>query len=112
MSTEENLKNKPERKLPEILAPAGDSQCFLAAMAAGANAIYLGLKNFSARMEAENFSLTELSRLTALAHANKVKVYVAMNTMLKQEECAQAYRLLVRLADQVMADGLIVQDLS
>lgn len=40
---------------PEILAPAGDTQSFLAAMAAGADAVYLGLKHFSARMQADNF---------------------------------------------------------
>ena len=49
----------PER--PEILAPAGDAQCFTAALAAGADAVYLGLKHFSARMQAENFGLTDLS---------------------------------------------------
>ena len=54
---------------PEILAPAGDTPSFLAALAAGADAVYLGLKHFSARMQAENFGLTELSRLTDLAHA-------------------------------------------
>ena len=48
---------------PEILAPAGDESSFLAALAAGANAIYLGLKNFSARMEAENFNLLQVSKL-------------------------------------------------
>lgn len=52
---------------PELLAPAGDASCFLAALAAGADAIYLGLKHFSARMQAENFSIGELARLTALA---------------------------------------------
>ena len=48
----------PARK-PEILAPAGDAPSFLAALAAGADAVYLGLKHFSARMQAENFGLAE-----------------------------------------------------
>ena len=47
-------------KVPSILAPAGDTDSFLAAIAAGADAIYCGLKIFSARMEAENFSVEEL----------------------------------------------------
>ena len=47
------------KKKIEILAPAGDIDSFLAAIAAGADAIYCGLKNFSARMEAENFSLSD-----------------------------------------------------
>ena len=46
---------------PEILAPAGDADSFLAALAAGADAVYCGLKNFSARMEADNFGLAELT---------------------------------------------------
>ena len=95
---------------PEILAPAGDSQCFLAALAAGADAIYLGLKNFSARMEAENFSLTELSSLCDLAHAEGTRVYITLNTLIKQEECHQCFRLIKRLEDQVHCDGLIIQD--
>ncbi|MCR4666281.1 MAG: U32 family peptidase [Desulfovibrio sp.] len=97
---------------PEILAPAGDTQCFLAALSAGADAIYLGLKNFSARMEAENFGLKELSSLCDLAHSKDKKVYITMNTILKQEELTQAYHLLVRLEKQVHADGIIVQDLA
>lgn len=97
---------------PEILAPAGDTDCFLAALAAGANGIYLGLKNFSARMEAKNFGLSELARLVELAHANHCRVYVAMNNMLKERELEQAYRLVKRLAEQVNPDGLIIQDLA
>lgn len=100
------------RHRPEILAPAGDESCFLAALAAGADAVYLGLKHFSARMQADNFGLTELSRLTDLAHAEGARVYVAMNTMLKPGEPAPVYRLAARLARQVRPDGLIVQDLA
>ncbi|MBQ9407210.1 MAG: U32 family peptidase [Desulfovibrio sp.] len=97
---------------PEILAPAGDVPSFLAALSAGADAIYLGLKHFSARMQADNFGLTELSRLVDLAHAEQVRVYVAMNTLVKPGETAQIYRLAARLASQVRPDGLIVQDLA
>ncbi|NCD25674.1 MAG: U32 family peptidase [Deltaproteobacteria bacterium] len=97
---------------PEILAPAGDTDSFLAALAAGADAIYCGLKNFSARMEADNFSLTELSALTDLAHAKGVRVHVALNNLLKTPELAQAGRLVHRLAHQVRPDALIVQDLA
>ena len=86
----------PER--PEILAPAGDAQCFTAALAAGADAVYLGLKHFSARMQAENFGLTDLSRLTDLAHEEQARVYVAMNVLVKPQETAAAYRLIHRLA--------------
>ena len=64
--------------VPSILAPAGNKASFLAALAAGADAIYCGLKDFSARMEAKNFSIEELTPLTQLAHAKGVKVYVAL----------------------------------
>lgn len=100
------------RMQPEILAPAGDCDCFFAALAAGADGIYLGLKNFSARMEAENFGLAELARLVELAAQNNCRVYVAMNSMLREPELAQAYRLVRRLATQVRPAGLIVQDLA
>ena len=97
---------------PEILAPAGDEAAFLAALAAGADAVYLGLKHFSARMEAENFSIAQLARLTSLAHENGAKVYVAMNTLLKPDESVKAGRLINRLAGIVKNDGLIIQDLA
>ena len=63
-------------------------------------------------MQAENFGLTELSRLTDLAHAENARVYVAMNTLVKPGENAAAYRLAARLARQVRPDGLIIQDLA
>ena len=100
-----------EKRL-EILVFAGDADSFLAAVAAGADAVYCGLKNFSARMEAENFSLTELAALTELAHARGVRVHVAMNNLLKAPELDQAGRLIHRLARQVAPDALIVQDLG
>jgi len=68
---------------PAILAPAGNKASFLAALAAGADAVYCGLKSFSARMEAKNFTINELIPLTHLAHEKNIKVYVALNTLLK-----------------------------
>lgn len=97
---------------PEILAPAGDTECFLSALAAGADSVYIGLKNFSARMEAKNFGISELGRLTELAHASNARVYVAMNNLIKQNELDQAFRLVRRLVDQVGPDGLIIQDMA
>jgi putative protease len=98
--------------IPEILAPAGDANSFLAALSAGADAVYCGLKHFSARMQAENFPMKDLARLTGLAHKMDRKVYVAMNTLLKPGEEAQAGRLVDRLARAVSPDALIVQDLG
>ena len=95
---------------PEILAPAGDRQSFLAAMAAGADAVYMGLKHFSARMQADNFSTGELSRMVELADAENRRVYVAFNTLVKPDDIPAAGRLLARLARDVRPHGIIIQD--
>ncbi len=97
---------------PEILAPAGDTACFLAALAAGADAVYVGLKHFSARMQADNFSVKELSRLAELARAKDRKIYVAMNSLLKPGDLEAAGRLIDRLGRHVRPHALIVQDLG
>lgn len=99
-------------RIPEILAPAGGLEAALAALAAGADALYLGLKHFSARMQAENFSSADLARLTDLAHAEGRKVYLAMNTFIKPGESAQAARLVRRLLSGPAPDALIIQDLA
>ena len=95
---------------PEILAPAGSRDAFLAALAAGADAIYCGLKSFSARMEAKNFALAELAALTQLAHDRKVKVYVTFNSLLKPDDLDRAGQLIDQLQRYVHPDALIVQD--
>jgi putative protease len=97
---------------PEILAPAGDRQCLLAAVAAGADAVYLGLKHFSARMQAENFSVKDLAQLAETGRAHGVRLYVAVNTLIKPDEPAKAGRLIDRLERHVHPDALIVQDLG
>ena len=97
---------------PEILAPAGNRASFLSAIAAGADAVYCGLKQFSARMAAPNFTFEELAALTRLAHARGIKVYVAFNTLIKPEELERAEAFLQRLKRDVNPDALIVQDLS
>ncbi len=100
------------KSLPEILAPVGDTGAFLAALAAGADAMYLGLKAFTARMESQNFSLAELSRLAELAHQEGRKVFVALNSLLKPGEVGTALRLVAKLQRHVGPDALIVQDLG
>lgn len=94
------------------MAPAGDRASFLAAVAAGADAVYLGLKHFSARMQAKNFGLGELATLVDFAHERGVRVYVAMNVLLKPGDAQAASGLIERLALMVKPDALIVQDLG
>jgi putative protease len=97
---------------PMILAPAGNTNSFLAAIAAGADAIYCGLKIFSARMEADNFSIEELSRLSILAQSKNVKLYIAFNSTIKESEQEKVFNILTKLCRFVRFDALIVQDLA
>jgi putative protease len=99
-------------RAPEILAPAGSRDSFLAALAGGADAIYCGLKNYSARMAAENFTLEDIAALTELAHARGVRVYITLNVMLKPDELDDTGRLIGMLTRQVAPDGIIFQDLA
>ena len=97
----------------ELLAPAGSFETALAAFAAGANAVYLGLNSFSARAEAVNFSPDELRDLLAYAHSATPRraVYVTFNTVLDEDQLPQAVETLA-LLDELEPDGLIVQDLG
>ena len=97
---------------PQILAPAGNRAAFLAALAAGADAVYCGLKRFSARMEAKNFNIEELASLTALAHENGTRVFVTLNTVLKSEELTATGQTLEMLERSVHPDAVIIQDLA
>ena len=105
----ECMSNKIEASpRPSILAPAGNKASFLAALAAGADAVYCGLKQFSARMEAKNILLEELVPLTRLAHDMGTKVYVALNSLLKADDLNMAGRILELLNRWVKPDALII----
>ena len=93
----------------EILAPAGNSQCADAAIYNGANAIYLGLGNFSARQGADNFDALAFEEIVKKAHFFGVKVYVAMNTIAKDVEANDFLASLV-FAWNTGADAIILQD--
>ena len=97
---------------PEILAPAGNRASFLAAVAAEADAIYCGLKSFSARMQAKNFTLEEFAALVHLAHEKGIKVYVTINTLLRPDELVRVGKMLDQLQRLVQPDAVIVQDLA
>jgi putative protease len=94
---------------PKILAPAGDKNSFLAAVAAEADAIYCGLKIFSARMEADNFSIEELARLSSLAKARNIEIYIAFNSIIKESEIQKVSNILNKLCRFVDFDALIIQ---
>ena len=95
----------------ELLAPAGSFGTALSAFEAGADAVYLGLESFSARAQAVNFSLEQLSDLMSVAKAKDKRVYVTFNTLLTDGELPSAVELLAALED-IAPDALIVQDLG
>ena len=94
----------------EILAPAGNTECADAAIKSGADAIYLGLNAFSARQNAGNFDGTELRALLTKAHFCGVKVYVAMNTLVKDSEL-DAFEENLLSAWNSGVDAVILQDI-
>ncbi len=95
----------------ELLAPAGNLECALAAFDAGADAVYCGLKRFNARERTENFTFEEMSRLLAYAHKLNRHVYVTFNTLIKEDELDEAAQELARL-EQLRPDAVILQDLG
>lgn len=94
----------------EILAPAGNAVCADVAINNGANAIYLGYNAFSARQSAENFDGEALRAIMERAHFCGVKVYVAMNTVVKDQELSDFLDTLVFVWG-TGADAIILQDL-
>lgn len=96
--------------MAEILAPAGNGVSFDAALNSGADAIYLGLTDFSARKSAANFTLDNLKEYAAYAHVLGCKVYVALNTLVKDAELADFFRCALQ-AWNSGADALIIQDI-
>jgi U32 family peptidase len=94
---------------PELLAPAGSIESFHAAVEAGADAVYLGLDDFNARLRAKNFSTKTLSYLVPFAHEHRVKLYVTLNTLIKQAEIPPLIHTLYQL-EQIGVDAIIVAD--
>ncbi len=101
------LFDKRMRKI-ELLAPAGDLQIGIVAIEHGADAVYIGAPHFSARAAAGN-TVTDIEKLVCFAHRFHARVYVALNTLLNEEELAPALELVSNLYD-VGVDALIIQD--
>ena len=99
------------RRLPELLAPAGDWECAKAAVENGADAIYFGLEKFNARMRAHNFTEADLPKLMEFLHRRGVKGYVTFNTLVFENELADAEKYL-RAIIAAGVDAAIVQDVG
>ena len=95
----------------EILAPAGNEQSLIAAVRSGADAVYLGTGAFNARRNADNFRDDSLMAAVNYCHGRGVKVYVTLNTLIRDEELP-AFLTAAREVAQAGPDGVIVQDLA
>lgn len=92
----------------ELLAPAKNADYGIEAIRHGADAVYIGAPSFGARAGAGN-SLEDIERLISFAHIFGAKVYVALNTILKDEELSEARKLIHQLYN-IGADAIIIQD--
>ena len=102
------MKNK---KLPELLSPAGSLEAFMAAIDGGADAIYMGGASFNARINAKNLSPDEMSYAIRMAHTYGVKVYQTVNTMIYDKELGDFLRE-AEASAKAGIDAFIVSDLG
>lgn len=93
----------------ELTAPAGGWGQLVAAINAGADSIYLGYRKFGARAYAENFDLKQLKRAIKFAHKNNVKIYLTLNTLIKDSEIEEVIFFLKDYT-QICTDGVIITD--
>ncbi len=95
----------------ELLAPAGTPEALVAAFAAGADAVYAGLPRFNARERGENFTVENMRQAIAYAHKLHKKVYITLNTLVKESELNDLAEYVAEIADMA-PDAVIVQDLG
>lgn len=95
----------------EVLAPVGDENGVKIAINSGANAVYFGLPRFNARAKATNITLENLKDIVATCHLHNVKVYVTINTIVKDSE-VDSFLDMVRVAINSKVDAFIIQDLG
>ena len=98
-------------RIPELLAPVGSMDHLKVAINAGAGAVYLSGKDYGARKYAQNFTLDEINEAVNTAHLHNVKVYVTVNTLIKQDELEDVMNYLSNLY-AIGVDAVLVQDLG
>jgi len=101
----------PTARPPELLAPAGDRTCLVAAIENGADAVYFGLQGHNARARAANFDAADLAETMATLHRRGVRGYVALNTLVFPAELDDVEAVVRRVAEAGV-DAVIVQDLG
>lgn len=97
--------------MAELLAPAGNLEALDAAIGEGADAVYMGLKTFNARLRSSNFAWNQFESAVEAVHRRGKKIFVTVNTVSEEQEMERLYRFLEYL-NRVGPDGLIVQDLG
>lgn len=95
----------------ELLAPAGNLNIFYAVIRAGADAVYIGGPKFGARAYAQNFTQEEILSAICYAHLHGVKVYMTVNTLVKNEELEDCIQMMIPFYEAGL-DGVIVQDIG
>lgn len=105
------MRSSDDIKLPEILAPAGSPEALRCAVFNGADAVYLGMRRFSARAKAGNFSRDELKQAVEFSHFFGVKVYVTFNTVYKETEYPYVLEDM-QFCASIGVDALILQDFT
>lgn len=98
-------------RIPELLAPVGSMEHLKVAINAGASAVYLSGKNYGARKYAQNFTIDEIEDAVSTAHLHNVKVYVTVNTLIKEDELESVMNYLSRLYS-IGVDAVLVQDMG
>lgn len=98
-------------KIPELLAPAGDFISLRAAVEAGCNSVYFGVKGLNMRASARNFAPAEFKKLTGFCHRNNVKAYLCLNTIVYENELLKIRKILAA-AQLAKVDAVICWDLA
>ncbi len=98
-------------KIPELLAPAGDWSMLSAAVKAGADAVYFGIRGLNMRAAASNFDLKEVKKIVSFCHKNKVKAYCTINVIIYEKELILLNKILKTLK-QAKLDAVICWDLA
>ena len=106
-----SLNERSQHDKHEILAPAGDKDSLIAAINNNADAVYLGLDDFNARVKAENFSKDNIGEVVRYAHLFGVKVYVTINILIKENEYPSLIEV-IRACVKAKVDAYIIQDLG
>ncbi|MBS3163280.1 U32 family peptidase [Candidatus Woesearchaeota archaeon] len=96
-------------KKPELLSPVSDFTSLVSAINAGADSVYFGLKELNMRINAKNFSLSEIKKVVKICHRHKIKAYLALNTIIYDSEIKKVIKILKK-AKELRIDAVICWD--